>query len=431
MTNYIPIIDSFFKGVLFYIFCQAIINKKISILPYYVTFIIFSVCNIVYGLFTTNLLGNTSIHATIIRISISIILHFSYCFLFKTNIKTKIFITISYMILITITEELSFYFISSIYSLNFTGEKIDLLIFNSISLISNLFMFVITMIIYLLKKKHTEICSTIYTIFLLIIPTCSLCLVMSKPFFDLNISMPVTYFILISFLLFINMLNYILLQNVLRTEDLQSEIKILSEQIEYQKNKYQQLGESYKNIRSFMHDTKKHLFYIENCVNEKKYDEIIPYSKNTIHDLESRYCTINTGNLVIDSFVSNLLLQTKRHGITLYTNLKIDTNTIPINDYHMTIILGNLLDNALNACLQQNGGEIKVSIQTIENTFTIHVTNTYNSSEIKLFQKNIDSIDFIHGYGLKNVKNSISHYDGICVIQCENDIYSVTSVVPL
>ena len=52
---------------------------------------------------------------------------------------------------------------------------------------------------------------------------------------------------------------------------------------------------------------------------------------------------------------------------------------------------GNLLDNALNACLQQNGGEIKVSIQTIENTFTIHVTNTYNSSEIKLFQKNIDS----------------------------------------
>ena len=97
----------------------------------------------------------------------------------------------------------------------------------------------------------------------------------------------------------------------------------------------------------------------------------------------------------------------------------------------MTIILGNLLDNALNACLQQNGGEIKVSIQTIENTFTIHVTNTYNSSEIKLFQKNIDSIDFIHGYGLKNVKNSISHYDGICVIQCENDIYSVTSVVPL
>ena len=59
-----------------------------------------------------------------------------------------------------------------------------------------------------------------------------------------------------------------------------------------------------------------------------------------MHDLESRYCTINTGNLVIDAFVSNLLLQTKAQGITLHTNLKFDKATIPVNDYHLTIILG-------------------------------------------------------------------------------------------
>ena len=29
------------------------------------------------------------------------------------------------------------------------------------------------------------------------------------------------------------------------------------------------------------------LFYIENCVTEKKYDDIIPYSKEIMHDLES------------------------------------------------------------------------------------------------------------------------------------------------
>lgn len=431
MNYFIPIVDAFFKGTIFYIFYQSLVNKKNEIFPYYLTIVVYSCCNIVYGLFTNVLLGNTSMYATIIRFLISTLLYFGQCFLFKTNIKTKIFITISYMILITITEELSFYLICNIYSFEFSGNKIDSLLFNSISLISNLFVFIITMCIYLFKRNQSQLRSTVYTIFLLVIPACSLGLILSKPFFNLNVTMPLTYFILISFLLFINMINYILLHNVLHTEELQSEVKMLSEQIDYQKNKYQQLGESYKNIRSFMHDTKKHLFYIEKCVGDGRVDEIIPYSRDTIQDLESRYCTINTGNLVIDAFVSNLLLQTKRHGITLYTNLKIDITTIPINDYHLTIILGNLLDNALNACLQQNGGEIKVTIQTVENTFTIHVTNTYYSSEIKNSKKDIDSIDFIHGYGLKNVKKSIAHYDGICVIQCEDDIYSVTTIVPI
>ena len=94
-------------------------------------------------------------------------------------------------------------------------------------------------------------------------------------------------------------------------------------------------------------------------------------------------------------------------------------------------ILGNLLDNALNASLQQNKGEINVTIQTIEDTFTIHITNTCNSAEIKTSPKDIDSIDFIHGYGLLNVKKTIAQYDGICVIQCENNIYSVTTIIPL
>lgn len=430
MINYIYILDTIFEGVLYYIFCQAILKKK-SILPYYWTILIYIGCDIIYGFITSNLLGNTSLPATVIRSLLAILSRFVLMFLFQTNIKTKLFVAMSYIILTALAEEFSFLLISLVNSFNFNGNNLDIMIFHSISLITNLFVFVITMIIYIFKNKNTEIRSTIYTIFLLIIPTCSLCLVISKPFFNLNTYMPITYFILISFLLFINMLNYILLQNVLHTEELQSTVKILSTQVEYQKNKYLQLGESYKNIQSFMHDTKKHLFYIENCVKEEKYDEIIPYSRNTMQDLESRYCTINTGNLVIDSFVSNLLLQTKRHEITLHTNLKVDVKKIPVNDYHMTIILGNLLDNALNASLQQNKGEINVTIQTIEDTFTIHITNTCNSAEIKTSPKDIDSIDFIHGYGLLNVKKTIAQYDGICVIQCENNIYSVTTIIPL
>lgn len=95
---------------------------------------------------------------------------------------------------------------------------------------------------------------------LLIIPVLSICMLLSKPILYLNINLPSTYFILAAFVLFINFMNYILLYNVLDTEKLRFQLAVQKEQLEFQRSKYQQLGEAYKNIRSFMHDTKSIYF---------------------------------------------------------------------------------------------------------------------------------------------------------------------------
>ncbi|RGR56058.1 GHKL domain-containing protein [Agathobacter rectalis] len=307
----------------------------------------------------------------------------------------------------------------------------DFLVFSNISLMATMFFLILSILIHFVWKKEAFVHSLSYTIILLVIPVLSMCLLLSKPILYLNINIPSAFFILAAFVLFINIMNYILFYNVLENEELRFQLTIQKEQIEFQRNKYEQLGAAYKNIRSFMHDTKKHLFYIENCVTEKKYDDIIPYSKEIMHDLESRYCTINTGNLVIDAFVSNLLLQTKAQGITLHTNLKFDKATIPVNDYHLTIILGNLLDNALNACRGQIGANIKVAVRTVDGTFTIHVANTYVIADPDKAPDDFEKIDFIHGYGLKNVKDSAEACGGFCVINHENDIYSATVIIPV
>ena len=95
------------------------------------------------------------------------------------------------------------------------------------------------------------------------------------------------------------------------------------------------------------------------------------------------------------------------------------------------IILGNLLDNALNACKNQLNAKIKVSLRTADDNFSIHVANTYVITSSDKAPEDFESTDFIHGYGLKNVKNSAGTCGGFCVIQHENDIYSVTVIVPM
>lgn len=56
----------------------------------------------------------------------------------------------------------------------------------------------------------------------------------------------VCLFILAAFVLFINIMNYILFYNVLENEELRFQLTIQKEQIEFQRNKYEQLGAAYK-----------------------------------------------------------------------------------------------------------------------------------------------------------------------------------------
>lgn len=428
--SFLNLFSSLVESVSSFIFFQAIFGKKTK-LPYYQIVFLFLGGFIVLDTILSVLNGTTTVYATIIRLSCSALLYLSLSFLFYSNIQTRLLVAISCPALIAVFEYFSYYIITSIFSYHAQKNVMDIFVFSNISLLASLFFFVFSILVHLIWKRQIFIHSLSYAVILLVIPAVSMCLMLTKPILYLNINLPSTYFLLAAFVLFINLMNYILLYNVLETEDLRFQLAVQKEQLTFQQNKYKQLGEAYKNIRSFMHDTKKHLFYIESCVNKKRFDDIIPYSRKIMHDLESRYCTINTGNLVIDAFVSNLLLQTKAQGITLHTNLKFDQTTVPVNDYHLTIILGNLLDNALNACKEQINAQITVAIRTVAGNFTVHVANTYVITDPQKMHDDFENIDFVHGYGLKNVKNSASTCGGFCVIQHENDIYSATVIVPI
>lgn len=420
-----------FDGILLYLYFQTLLGKRKADISTLFFISGFAFAELTFTLTTTFFVGDVSSTAIYLRVLLNILINFILSFMYDSPLIHRILIVICYSILGIICEDITYYIISHITDTSINFETLPESTFMIISLVCNLLQFFFIMLLHVLWKRKSRIRSYTYSLLLLLIPSSSLTLSLSPMCFELNQSNPDFYMTLILFLLFINIINYVLLENVLKAESLEKKAGFLEKQIAYQQQKYMQLGEAYRAIRSFMHDAKKHLFYIEQCVNEKKYEHIISYSKDTIKDLESRYCTINTGNLVIDSFISNFILQTTRHGIGLNTNLKFNCNEIPINDYHLTIILGNLLDNALNACLQQFGGKINIKIQTVENTFTIYITNTYNIPPDQEQPENIEEIDFIHGYGLKNVKDSVEQCGGIMVMEYDNSLYSVTIIFPL
>jgi sensor histidine kinase regulating citrate/malate metabolism len=171
--------------------------------------------------------------------------------------------------------------------------------------------------------------------------------------------------------------------------------------------------------------------YINECIRNEKYDAIIPYLESSMDELNSSYSKINTGNLVIDSFVSNYLLFAEDNNIDFQPDLQIDATIIPINDYDLSIVIGNLLDNAINACNEisdNNRKYIRLYIRTDleSDQFVIHIIN---SKTQKTAPTNDNRI--IHGYGLINIQEHIEKLFGIMNSKETENEFETTVIIPL
>ena len=202
--------------------------------------------------------------------------------------------------------------------------------------------------------------------------------------------------------------------------------KALKKLYAFQKEKYEQLSESYRQSRRIIHDLKKQYFCINEYVDNKEYDKLKTFTSEAVRDIESTYSKYNTGNLVIDSFLTNYDTLAAKNHIQFVAKLGVTYNRIPVNDYDLCVILGNMLDNCLKACIANPSSEnfIHIAIATTENDkFTIHCENTTaegtSLEHIHASRQN----SLYHGYGLTNIRNTAEKYHGFFTYSVETLFY--------
>lgn len=273
-----------------------------------------------------------------------------------------------------------------------------------------------------------------YHIMFLSTPLISILIMAASPF-DLLLDIKSTslqnyFYAVLICLILLNVTNFILISYSIKSSEQEYELRYMKQQMEYQQNKYIQLGSAYKTNRKVLHDTKKHYFTIQQYIDQQDYDSLRSYLQYAQKDMEQCYVRINTGNLVIDSFVSNFLNIAKENQITFHHSIHVDAELIPLNDYELCIILGNLLDNCLNACVKSECllRRVTLEIYTHEHrVFSIHTSNSYRSD--------IDGHagyepDFNHGYGLQNIEAIVTKNHGIYKTDAK-DNYEVTIAIPI
>ena len=373
--------------------------------------------------------GNHSIEKGLFTVLLNILVYYLLSLFYNANLVQRILVVVVLQFLNAVSEILC----APIFQSRLTAAHTVRETFLAESLISfscQIVSFFFLMITILYWRRHINRYPSQYHISVLIMPLISFSLLFALS--DESILFRDSIFVPIALcgLLMINVLNFYLLENMLKAQYLSYQKSHLEKQLNIQKQHFDALTTAYRSTRRVIHDTKKHLFYLRSGIEQGKTDELTDSINTFLGDLERSYINTNTGNLAIDALVGNYKTMSIDKNISFIDHLEVDRSKIHLPDYDMCIILGNLLENAFQAACKQTKDEksyIRLIIAIRNEKLIIQVINSYHPSLTERKHQ-----DFEHGYGLENIRNTVKKWNGqFCHSINDEHAFQADVVIPL
>lgn len=206
--------------------------------------------------------------------------------------------------------------------------------------------------------------------------------------------------------------------------------RLVTVQLKMQEEQYEQLLNNIEESARVRHDWRHHLLTINGLAKEQKMNELNEYLAKLMP------VCLNEGELpVCEKHVVNIILQhysamAKAEGIDINISADIP-RSLDIPDIDFCIIFGNLLENAIEACISQEGDHRFINIKTAvkEKILVIMIRNTY---EKELIVKNNIYYSTKHegaGIGLPSVRRVVEKNKGYMQLKHDNGYFSVDIIL--
>lgn len=286
---------------------------------------------------------------------------------------------------------------------------------------------VILIFMIIMRKIQSQINKIIIDIIIFSLPLINLFLSMHILSHEGNLYQETTLLLFsYSFLLFFVIDQIIYSTNAKQVSDAMTE-RLAQQQIYY--HDIQAYSNQASRIR---HDMKNNLSTISYLLHNKKYDQATAFIDDYIKQTTKYKAIINTGNDVVDVILNTKMKVAQEAGITINHDIVIPPS-FKISSVDISIILGNLLDNSIEAASKLTDNKnISIKIQTYKDSLFIAITNTFNGKVI-LFNEGLISTKKegrSHGLGLGNVSNIIKKNKGTIDISYDEETFSVSILIP-
>lgn len=191
---------------------------------------------------------------------------------------------------------------------------------------------------------------------------------------------------------------------------------------------YAEVESMYTKMRGWRHDYRHHIQTMKVHVANGEYDAIGKYLDMLDDDLTNVETRIRTGNKMADAILNSKLTLAAEKQIKVNAEAKIPVS-LSVSELDLCIIIGNLLDNAIEACAEIPVEErmIRVYMEMKGNFLYLSVINTAAGKKKHSFRSTKGEG---HGLGLGRIDQVVRKYDGYLTRASEDGVFSTEIILP-
>lgn len=222
----------------------------------------------------------------------------------------------------------------------------------------------------------------------------------------------------------LNILIYVLLDRMQRDAALREEYRLSEISLAAQEDRIAETREQYARMQTLRHDMRHYLTAAAGLLSEGKAEDARTYIENVLDEQVNRTVVgIDTENVVVDAVINHRIALCQQERIEM--KCMIDENSWAVTDTDMSVLLSNLLDNAIHGCRGVKNPQIELVIGT-RKAFTYIVVK--NSIAAPVLEKNphlrTDKEDRTkHGFGVLSIRRIAEKYRGSVEFREEKNIF--------
>lgn len=224
-------------------------------------------------------------------------------------------------------------------------------------------------------------------------------------------------------ILLFDFLTFLMVEKYEKVErnNIEYEKELIQAKLDYQKTIL--VKENEAELRKVRHDILNILSTARGFIEIGKHEKALTILQSTTDNLTNVQGVPICSNDTINAMLSIKASQAKEAKIKLNININEET-ALSINDYDLCRVIGNLIDNAINAVKNTDSLSVDISMSITQEIFTIITENKYSSALPKSAVR-----DSSHGNGKGIIKDIIKNYNGSYVCETIEDKYRTTTIL--
>lgn len=335
---------------------------------------------------------------------------------FDVSTKNCIIFSIILTVLMTITELFAMVLLSLILHIDIKEYSNNNFYYVLFSALSKTIYFISAILLVRVSKsiRINEIKNDVIPSYILIYPLSSLLIIIVFWIIsienDLSSKNETIMLISIACLTITTVLVYIFYFYSSKNKSELIELQMAMEKVSIEKEYYKLLDYQEEELKRIVHDEKNHLQILRKISSD---DEVKAYIDSIYSDLEEHEIKVYTKNKFLDILINKYIIQCELNKIEFIINIK-TANLLFMSDSDITILISNLLDNAIAAAMDAQRKRIELDINMAMNRTVITCVNACDSEPKVMNNRLISTKNAFgfHGYGIKNIKKITKKYNG-------------------